>query len=266
MVAHLKNNPRLRLNRPVKVILFVIFVFPSSLFATSIIATRSPSGFMIATDGKVVYRGAGIKGTETVCKIYRSGGLYFAVAGMPADRNRNYYPAQLASRNYKDTDSFEANIGRIERSISTAILDEMRRLRTEDPDQFMRNQDGGTLEIVFARIASGVPELAGRGFKYVDGDNPRIEISRVTCPGDCPNGTYVVFAGHQQEMKKVTDSVFEHPESPIAPAEFGHMAIESEINASKGEVGPPITILIVTAQGVDWPSNKVGCPVVEPAQ
>jgi hypothetical protein len=250
----------------VKVILLIIFVFPSSLFATSIIATRSPSGFMIATDSKVVYRGAGIKGTETVCKVYRSGDLYFAVAGMPADRNRNYYPTKLVGQNYKEIDSFEANITRIEQSISTAIIDEMRKLRTETPDQFMQNQDGETLEIVFARIANGVPELAGRGFKYVDGDNPRVEIARMTCPGDCPNGTYVVFAGHQQEMRKITNFVFEHPEAPITPAEFGQMAIEAEINASKDEVGPPVTILIVTTQGVDWTSNKVGCPVVEPTQ
>jgi hypothetical protein len=250
----------------VKAILFIIFVFPSSLFATSVIATRSPSGFMIATDSKVLYRGAGIKGPETVCKVYRSGDLYFAVAGMPADRNRNYYPTKLVGQNYKETDSFEANITRIEQKISIAILDEMKRLRTEAPDQFMKNQDGETIEIVFARIANGEPELAGRGFKYVDGGNPKVEIARITCPGDCPNGTQVVFAGHQQEMRKITNSIFEHPETPITPAEFGQMAIEAEIDASKDEVGPPVTILIVTAQGVDWTSNKVGCPVVEPTQ
>jgi hypothetical protein len=155
---------------------------------------------------------------------------------------------------------------RIEQSLSTVILDEMKRLRTDAPDQFMQNQDGETIEIVFARIAHGVPELAGRGFKYVDGDNPRVEIARITCPGDCPNGTQVVFAGHQQEMRKITNTIFEHPETAIAPAEFGRMAIEAEINSSKDEVGPPVTILIVTAQGVDWTSNKVGCPVVEATQ
>jgi hypothetical protein len=97
---------------------------------------------MIATDSKVLYRGAGIKGPETVCKIYRSGDLYFAVAGMPADRNRNYYPTKLVGQNYKETDSFEANMTRIEQSLSTVILDEMKRRRTDAPDQFMQNQDG----------------------------------------------------------------------------------------------------------------------------
>jgi hypothetical protein len=95
---------------------------------------------MIATDSKIVYRGAGIKGPETVCKVYRSGDLYFAVAGMPADRNRNYYPTKLVGQSYKETDSFAANIARIEQTISTAVLDEMKRLRTEDPDQFMQNR------------------------------------------------------------------------------------------------------------------------------
>jgi hypothetical protein len=185
---------------------------------------------------------------------------------MPADRNRNYYPTKLVVQGYRETDSFEANMTRIEQSISTAILDEMKRLRTEAPDQFMQNQDGETLEIVFARIANGSPELAGRGFKYVGGDNPKVEINRITCPGDCPNGMQVDFAGHQQEMRKITNFLFEHPEAPITPAEWGRMAIEAEINASKDDVGPPVTILIVTVQGVDWASNEVGCPVVEPTQ
>jgi hypothetical protein len=250
----------------VKVILLIIFVFPSSLFATSIIATRSPSGFMIATDSKVVYRGAGIKGPETVCKIYRSGELYFAVAGMPADRNRSYYPTKLVGQSYKETDSLAANIARIEQSISAAILGEMRRLRANDPEQFVQNQDGDPLEIVFAGISNGVLELAGRGSKFLDGDNPAIEINRITCLGDCPDGTQVVVAGHQQEMKKITNFLFEHPHTSITPSEFGRMAIEAEINASKDEVGPPVTILVVTVQGVDWTSNEVGCPTIEPTQ
>jgi hypothetical protein len=64
----------------------------------------------------------------------------------------------------------------------------------------------------------------------VDGDSPKVEIARVTCPEDCPNGTGVVFAGHRQEMKKLTNFFFEHPETP---SEFGRMAIEAEINTSK---------------------------------
>jgi hypothetical protein len=72
--------------------------------------------------------------------------------------------------------------------------------------------------------------------------------------------------GHQQEMRKITNTIFEHPETAITPAEFGQMAMEGEINASNDEVGPPVTTLIVTTQGVDWTSNKVGYPVVEPTQ
>jgi hypothetical protein len=64
-------------------------------------------------------------------------------------------------------------------------------------------------------------------------------------------------------MEKLTNFFFEHPETP---SEFGRMAIEAEINGSKDEVGPPVTILTVTPQGVDWTSNNVGCPVVEPTQ
>ena len=43
---------------------------------------RGSDGFVTAADSKVTYKGNGINGPTTACKIYRSGSLHFAIAGM----------------------------------------------------------------------------------------------------------------------------------------------------------------------------------------
>lgn len=123
----------------------------------------------------------------------------------------------------------------------------MRRLKTQDHDEFEKIQkDGGDVFAVLAAVMVGdTPQMAGRGFMYIDGATPRIEIHRKSCPGDCPGGEYVFFGGQQQAARKITDESFKSPERGLSAIEFARKLVEAEIQASPEEVGPPFKILAV---------------------
>jgi hypothetical protein len=144
------------------------------MLATTLIGIRGRDGFVVAAESKVTYRGNGINGSATVCKIYRSGSLYFAIAGMASDRNRGFFPEKIVADSFSTSRSFAGNIDSIERALSHSLIVEMRRLKTQDHDEFEKIQkDGGDLFTVLAAVMVGdTPQMAGRGFMYIRSYSP----------------------------------------------------------------------------------------------
>jgi Proteasome subunit len=250
-----------------KIFLFLI-ISSTTMLATTLVGIRGRDGFVIAADSKVTYKGNGINGPATACKIYRSGSLYFAIAGMAYDRNRGFFPAKIVADSFSTSRSFASNIESMERALSDSLILEMKKLNTENHDEFERIQrDGGEVFTVLAAVMVGdTPQMAGRGFMYVDEATPGIEIHRKSCPGDCPGGEYVFFGGQQQAARQTTNELFKSPGRGLGAVEFARKLVEAEIQASPEDVGPPVTILAVDKNGAAMVPNDNGCPiVVEPA-
>jgi hypothetical protein len=231
--------------------------------ATTLIGLRTPDGFIIAVDSKATYRGTGIKGSPTVCKIFQLGSLYFAVAGLAEDRSRKFSPERIVANNVSFADSLTHNMDMLERAFSDSLESEMEGLKAEDPDNFAFNQKPGvyTLSIMAGEMVRGSPQMSARGFMY-HARSPKITISRLDCPGeDCSTGTKFFFAGEADIAMNMAKDFFRSttPRDPVADARG---MIEAEIQAVPENVGPPITILRVDKNGASWPSNDSGCPIV----
>lgn len=249
-----------------KLVLLITLVFVTPILGTTIVAIRFKNGFVIAADSKVSYPGQGIKGPTTVCKIYRSGKFYFTFSGLAKDEDRGFLPERTVADNLSDSTSFESNISRLELALSHSLKIEMMRIKTDNPEQFeLAQKQGNVVTVIVATIVGDTAHVAIRGFKYLDGTNPEIDISRLTCPGDCPNELFGFAAGMQEGAKKsITESFNNFPFNPI---ETARKAVDSEIIASPDSVGPPISIIGVNdKQGVFHSPEQNGCPiVVEPS-
>jgi hypothetical protein len=240
--------------------LFSLALCVPTVFATTVIGIKTPFGFVIAVDSKPTYRGPGNKGPAVVCKIVQSGPLYFAIAGLAGDRDRGFLPDRIVASNFSTADSLARNIERIDRAISDALIIEMKRLKTEAPDEFAYNQrpGGETLMIIAGEMVNGTPHMFGRGFRYID-NTMTVAISRKSCPGDCANGAYFFFAG-ETDVAQRTLPEFSQDGAAHDPVTDARKLVEVEIQASPENVGPPITILRVDKDSASWVSNDSGCP------
>jgi hypothetical protein len=254
---------QVRLLRLGYLVIAILCVFVPAVLATAIVGIRVADSFVIAADSKVTYKGPDSRGPATLCKIYQSGPLYFALAGMAFDRNRGFFPEKIVADNFSATDSLISSMERIERMLSDSLKVEMKRLKTEDPGTFAYNQRPGVdiLSIIAGEMVDGRAQMSGRGFKYVDEISP-VAITRLDCPGDCPTDVKFFFAGHSDAAIN-TFNQFPHDGGTVrTPVTDARKMIESEIQASPEDVGPPITILQVDKNGASWPSNDSGCPIL----
>lgn len=239
-------------------ILLAICLVPASTLATTIIAVRTADFVIIATDSKATYIGAA--GAPTVCKIYNNGHLYFAVAGLDGDAQRNFSVKSIVAKSLLPSASFDQQVARAESAISQSLLIELDRLRREDPGiyAFTMHNSREVVSVVLAQYQDGVPHLAARGFAWTMNPSPRIAISRVTCPGDCADGRELVSLGQRNAAEKfMRANAGEDFDLPALAVKL----VQLEIDEAPGSVGPPINELRLGKDGDTWLSNGAGCPV-----
>ena len=235
-----------------------LLLLPAWTLATTIIVVRTSDFVIIATDSKATY--IGNPGPPAVCKIYNSGPLYFAIAGLDHDTRRNFYANAIVAGNFSAAGKFDNQVAKVERAISAALLTELSRIRLEDPGTyaFTVRPRKDVLSIVMAEWQDGIPHLAARGFSWKANPAPAIAISRVTCPGDCSDGRELVSLGERNAAQKfMRDNSGENFDLPSLAAKL----VQLEIADSPSDVGPPISEMRLDKDGATWISNDAGCPV-----
>ena len=248
-------------------ILSLPFVLLASVVvsATTLVCLRQKDVFVMGADSKATYRGKGINGPRTVCKVYRAGRVYFAISGLTNDRNTNFFPEKIVATSFSDNvASFNSNLQRMERALSDSLAIEMTGLKARDRDTFDQTQkdEGDTVAVLAAEMEGDHPVMGGAGFRYVDGTAPSIVIHRSICPGDCPRDEDVFYGGHHDSAQKMATEFYKSHRTVTRPTKFVRELVEAEIRSSSKDVGPPITILRVDKSGPHWILNDSGCPIV----
>ena len=240
------------------VILVTVCFLPASAFATTVIAIRTADFVIIATDSKATYLGQ--SGPPTVCKIYNSGQLYFAVAGLDQDSRRGFSVKNIIAQSLVSSATFDQQVARVENAVSQSLMTELNRMQREDPGiyAFTMHSSREAVSIVLVQYQDGVPRLAARGFARVANPAPAIQVDRVTCPGDCSDGRELVSLGEKAAVEKfMRDNAGEDFDLPALATKL----IQLEIDSAPGTVGPPINEVRLDKDGVTWLSNGAGCPI-----
>jgi hypothetical protein len=88
-------------------------------------------------------------------------------------------------------------------------------------------------------------------------DGSIAEFNKVVASSDDGLGTRIVYAGRQQRIREYLK---EHPDwSSENRTALVRTLVESEIDASNGEVGGPIDILAIEHHTVHWVQRKPEC-------
>jgi hypothetical protein len=155
---------------------FLVLLASVVVSATTLVCLRQKDAFVIGADSKATYRGKGVNGSRTVCKVYRAGRVYFAISGLTNDRNTKFFPEKIVANTFSDNAApFNSNLLRMERALADSLAIEMTALKARDRDTFDQGQkDGGdTVAVLAAEMEGDHPVMGGAGFRYVDVDRSR---------------------------------------------------------------------------------------------
>jgi hypothetical protein len=180
----------------------VLCLTADSSKATSIVARWLPGTIAVGADSGGTFRGRGLAPhLEPVCKIYQSGDLYFAVAGLVGDSVTHFSSADIAAAASRRRGSIKQKAEIAIRELRRKIPRELRILKTADPDWYRKIATGEEdfVSILFFGLDKGGNVIAvGFGIKAMvsaDGSIRTIADER-SCPGsNCPTGGYIFELG-----------------------------------------------------------------------
>ena len=108
-----------------KVLLFIISTSVcTSVFATTIVIYITPTFVIMAVDSKAVYTNAitNKKTTAVVSKIYKTGNVYFSIAGLASNRVRSFDVSKIANADLKSSTNITTAINKIKSDVKQALL------------------------------------------------------------------------------------------------------------------------------------------------
>lgn len=239
------------------IVLFVFWIYPC--WATTIVAIRTSDTFVMASDSEGTFKGDDKPvASRPVSKIYHKVGVVYAVGGLAKDAKRGFDPAEAVAVSLEDSEPLLSAVTKLEAMVARSLKEELLKLQIEEPALFRDSIEGdnaGTT-ILFARFEKDQPVAIGiRFFGTAEPDgNLVVRTTRLTCPGDCPNGTYTFFIGHHKTIDKYVSEHGKHFAMP--PEEAVRFMVQLEIDAKTPGVGPPIDTVRLDKNGVTWVSDR----------
>lgn len=240
-------------------------VLPAS--ATSVVCIRTPDSIVIAADSMLAVRGADNSGKPCrECKIIQAGGIFFSMTGFVKDPVRPYDAVKIIGEMLKGLAPRRDPVNSVAEAVTAGLKDELRRLKGEAPElynRYMRYQKGTLLKVLLAGFEKDTPMTVLLGFRQAISPYGEITITaeREACPGNCdPARSNVFILGDRRPidsyLKKNEKVDFKSTENA---AKF---LVDLVIAAHMPDVGPPVDVLRIDANGARWIERKEECPKI----
>jgi hypothetical protein len=138
-----------------------------------------------------------------------------------------------------------------------ALQDEVAHLKESNPGAYQKLvPNNGIISILIAGIDKGIPVAKGITIGLSPIDSP--QITRLSCPGDCPIG--IMTVGQADAIKHYI--IISGP--PQGPAEnVPRILVQLEVNAGSAEVGGVVDVLRFLLTGAVLGNRKQNCQVDE---
>ncbi|MDA8325474.1 MAG: hypothetical protein M0033_04580 [Nitrospiraceae bacterium] len=259
----------------IKSIFIIIFLVPSTAFATSIVAVRNTDEVVIGADSSTTLTrmdgGAGAPKRMEKCKIVQAGDgeVFFAAAGLagigPARMPGRIYPEfdlkKLIVRGLEGKGRIKGKVDNLEKMLVANLSQIAEKARKDNPAFFTgKFAEYPLFTIIIAGLDDGKPVLMVRTFKLnVSPSGPSFDIARFACPGDCRTPSITIVAGETGGIRRYLRQNAGLP-SKADSVTFVRSLVEFEISKSPASVGPPVDILRLTGNGGQWVQKKSSCP------
>lgn len=253
-----KNSKPHSLWRPI-LLAVLILITEGHGIATTLVAVRGPDYVVLASDSRI-----GLIYTQKMnrvagCKIQQFGTFFIGISGIATDP-RGFNAYDLVRKVSVQAGSLAAIADRFSSAALEPFKVSVRKLREEHPADFAKycnNRD--CLQVAFARIEDGVPELSMRCFhvKIRAGDIVVEPADNNDCPGNCEAGWAIALCGmhdNADALLRQTPNFWEIK----GVFEGANELIETEIKANSEDVGPPVSILLIDKTGPRWAPGHQG--------
>ena len=224
----------------------------STAQATVIVLVRTQNEVVLAADRKVLFRGNGLPThAGSVCKIYRVGDGFFALAGLAnfPDDSSSIVAGEL-QRGGKPADA----IARAAETLRSSLVTALPRLAQIDPDGYRQIRESkGAVGIAAAMLSEGSPISIYASIDLSTSDVGSIEMA--------------VASGKEVKWRALGSTaaiqrLFDSGKVPsLRPAELARYLVRYEINAGDPNVGLPVDVVDVSPSGASWPWPEPGCPL-----
>jgi hypothetical protein len=241
-----------RTDKIVRIILaLIVGICPCA--GTTIIAVHTHGQVLLAADGLITYEIGNKTWTGGGCKIVHTASCAFAARGVLLQTAAHFNLQNLgleACRSAGDIADVVANFSNLARE---PVLKGLGAVKADEPELYRRDVlNQPAIEVVFAGYNSNHRPTAIIKRYQVDASNRVDEPSpQVLSLSGAKGAIAVAYAGEYAAIKgflaKNPSWIDETP-----PLEVARKLLELEIGSKAPGVGPPIAILKLTTDGLDW--------------
>jgi hypothetical protein len=241
-------------------LLFCFAVIGKLLPATTIVIYITPDFVIMAADSKGVYTNAKTnqQTSASVSKIYKSGNVYFSLAGLTSNNTRSLNIAALANRKLTDTANLQWAIDQIKVSVKEALLTYLNDQKINSPILYKNNlADKYVTSIGLVTIQNNRPYTHLIGFVATDNGKPKITVEEEVYKSANQKDA-VYYLGTSGEINRYMNSIQANNDEPV---KFVEKLMNMQIIKTPKLVAGPVDILKLTSTQTTWVQRKKSTPV-----
>lgn len=242
----------------------MIFTSHIALGQTTIVVARTPDAVVIGADSKLTF-GDNKAVSELMCKIGVSGNVVFSAAGILENRKSSWRVMDSAMTASRMKGTLLDKVNAFEKMIVKPLLDTVKLIKQESPQIYERkvnSKDKVLLQVAFAAMENKKPTVLIRDFQLTN--IAEINVIKRGCPGSCDElGVKLYHFGQDAAIKRyiANNKSLVFNAASISP--FVIHLIDLEIIDKPDEVGPPIDVIKIDKNGINWVQRKNSCPAIQ---
>ena len=238
-----------------------VCLFVQPVHATAIVTIRTPTEIIVAADSKGLGRHGKVSAT---CKIKQINNAFYALSGLYYYKRTGFVLDDMVTEVLKGKGTILKKADRFVEVTQKPFIQALEEMEKVGSDYNRLISSGKpTIGIALFGIENKVLELHLRTIEVtIENGKATTKIVRKDCPGVSCSGlpVYLAFLG-SQAANLIYAKV--HPEMQHDLLSAARTLIEVEIQSNPGEVGPPIDILHISADGARWAQKKSECPEIQ---
>jgi hypothetical protein len=231
--------------------------------ATSAIALRTPARIVLGADGKVTTPDHKDGGSR--CKIGSANQVFWIEAGIIVLPKLNFALSDITTGAMAANEPVSNRVARFEDVLQSTLTPIVNEVRNGAPFFFADRLDKAWIQIAFASFENGIPTLHVRSFitRASPARGAYLDINRVDLPDPAFPETVFATLGHDEVVNaKLAAIPGDRQQWLKAKGEDRAVAelIGDEIAALPQDVGPPVSVVDIGRDGVNWISHGACAP------
>jgi hypothetical protein len=228
---------------------------------TTIVIYITPQFVIMAADSKGVYTNAKTyeKTTSVVSKIYKTGNVYFSLAGLTSNPTQSLDIAGTVSNNLSNSTNITVAIPQMKSAVQKALLAYLTNQKKNNTFLFKKNLEGDRYitSVGIVTIKNNKPYSHIIGFRVLDKNELKITAEEEVYASDTKRDA-VYYLGTSGEINRYMNTITSNNMQPVS---FVEKLMNLQINKTPDLTAAPVDIIKITPSKTVWVKRKKGTPV-----